>query len=344
MSQKSVNNITELSQHLNLSITTVSRVLNGKGKIFRISEDTCERVLEAARQFNYSPNRIARGLKMHKSETIGLIIPDVGNPFFASVARIIETEARKNGYSLILADSLDNLDEEKELIRLLAGRKVDGIIIAPVGIESEHIEKLSDTNIPVVVIDRHFPDKPISYVSTDNYRGAYDAVKHIIDGGHKRIACIQGIKGTTPNDDRIRGYLAAISDSGLETDEKLILGNNFGEKNGYECTLNLLAMPNPPSAIFALSNLISLGVMKAAQEKNVNIPNQLSLVSYDEQPYSAFLACPMTTVDQPREKIGFRSLEILFQMINTKKGEKILIQELLPPALIIRKSVHPINN
>ena len=336
--EKKVNNIKELAEKLELSPTTVSRVLNGKSKKFRISQKTSRKVLDGARKYHYSPNRIARGLKLEKTETIGLIIPDIANPYFGSIAKTIEVEARNSGYSIILCDSLDDEVTEAELLQLLAGRKVDGIIIAPTGKNSNHVTEIQQQGIPVMVIDRYLPGTNLPFVTTDNYLGGLLATQYFIDMGHRNIACIQGINGISANTDRVNGYRAALQKHGIPANESLVLGTDFGEKNGYIQTKKLLTLPECPTAIFALSNLISLGTLRALKEAGLSVPDDISIVSFDEQPYSAFLTCPMTTVEQPREEIGKLAFLNLLEMIN-KESRKKTENLVLKPRLIIRESV-----
>ncbi|WP_372948199.1 LacI family DNA-binding transcriptional regulator [Mariniphaga sp.] len=340
--EKKVNNIKELAEKLGLSPTTVSRVLNGKSKNFRISQETSRKVLDAARKYHYSPNRIARGLKLEKTETIGLIIPDIANPYFGSIAKTIEMEAHKKGYSIILCDSLDDEVTEAELLQLLAGRKVDGIIIAPTGKSSRHVTEVQNQGIPVMVIDRYLVGTELPFITTDNYIGALLATEHVIEMGHRNIACIQGINGISANTDRVKGYHDALQKHGIRVNELLILGTDFGEENGYIQTRKLLELPSRPTAIFALSNLISLGILRALKEAGLTVPDDISIVSFDEQPYSAFLACPMTTVEQPREEIGRLAFDFLLIMIDegaSKKVDNLMLQ----PRLIFRESVKKIS-
>jgi len=339
-----VTNIKDLALKTGLSVTTVSRVLNGKSEAYRISKDTQTKVLDAAREFHYTPNRIARGLKLEKTETIGLIIPDISNPFFASIAKIIELESRRFGYSLILCDSQDDIATENELINLLTERKVDGMILAPVGLNGNHIHDLLRKNIPVVVIDRYFPGTSIPYITTDNYNGAFIATEHLIAYGHRRIACIQGLKGITSSTERVNGYLDALKKHKVPIDKNLICGIDFGEENGYIQTQLLLNRKNPPTAIFALGNLISLGMLRAIYETGLTIPNDISVITFDEQPYSAFLRSPMTTIEQPREKIAKMAVNVLFKAIHSGNGVDEQISLKIKPRLIVRDSVKNLNH
>ncbi len=336
--EKRVNNIKDLAAYLGLSIATVSRVLNGKSVQYRISSHTSERVLEAARAFNYSPNKIARGLKLTKTDTIGLIVPDIANPFFASIAKSIEIESRKFGYSIILCDSLDDNETEKELLQLLWDRKVDGVIISPVGISAEHIYAFAEKGIPVVVIDRFFPGQTLPYITTDNHMGSFQAIEYLIGMGHRKIACIQGIQGISVNEERVRGYVDALKKYHIGIDESLILGEDFGVMNGYLQTQKLLARVDPPTAVLVLSNLSSLGVMQALSEAGLNIPEDISMITFDEQPYSAFLATPMTTIDQPKDEIGRLSVDVLLKSLD-RSQDCSDCQIILKPSLIVRKSV-----
>lgn len=334
-----VGNIKELAALAGLSTATVSRILNGKGRAYRISTTTCDRVLALAARYHYSPNRIARGLKLEKTETIGLIIPDIANPFFASIAKTIELESRKKGYSIILCDSQDDVAIEKELLTLLAGRKVDGIILSPAGSGFSHLSEFDRGKIPVVLVDRYFPDLDIPWVTTDNYQGAYLATCYLIESGHTRIACIQGTPGISSSVERVKGFTDALEAHGISPDSCYIVGNDFGENNGYRETLSLLKRTDRPTAIFALGNLISLGMLRAVSESGLQIPEDLSTITFDDQPYAAFLKTPMTTVEQPRQEIARRAVETLFEALELGTTTQQETRIMLMPELIVRDSV-----
>lgn len=336
---RKVKNIKELAAQIGISATTVSRVLNGKAELYRISPATSKKVLDAANKFSYYPDRIARGLRLKKTETLGLIIPDIANPFFSSIAKTIEIETRSKGYSLILGDSLDDIQTETELLNLFAGRKADGIILAPVGQSSKHIEEFQKRGIPVMVIDRYLPGTEIPFITTDNYAGAFEAVQYMISKGHRIIACIQGLNGISVNTDRVQGYRDALEQNNIKPDSSLIVGDDFGEENGYNKTRFLLSRRDPPTAILALSNLISLGAMRAIAETGLKIPDDISIISFDDQPYSALLACPMTTVEQSNDKIAVIAVNMLLDIITGRKKENEIENIMIRPRLIIRKSV-----
>jgi LacI family transcriptional regulator len=343
MENKKVNGIRDLAEILGLSVTTVSRVLNNKTEKYRIGEATKQRVIKAANEYNYIPNKLARGLKLERTDTLGLIIPDISNPFFADIAQSIERQARAKGYSLILCDSGDDANVEKDLINLLISHRVEGIIIAPVGTEFETIKQTHRSGMPIVVIDRCPPEIGLPYITSDNYQGGYDAVNYLISMGHHKIACIQGIPKSQPTIDRVRGYKDALISNNLTVDPGMIVGDDYSTENGYMQTRILFSMDDPPTAIFALSNMISLGVIKATSEMGLKIPDNISLISFDEQPYSAFFGTPMTTVDQKKSEMGQLATDILLKFIANEEYRKKTLNMTLKTNLIIRDSVKKIS-
>lgn len=321
-----------------MSISTVSRVLNGKSDRYRISKETQQLILDAAKELDYSPNQLARGLRLKRTNTIGYIIPDISNPFFASIAKSVEKSARKSGYSIILCDSEENTEIEENLLQLMLDRKVDGLIISPVGLQVSHLVNIQQRKIPIVLLDRYFPELSIPFVTSDNYRGSLEAVNMLIENGHVRIACIQGLRNTSPNNDRVKGYIDAHKNHGITVDKNLIVGDSFGEENGYIETKLLLKQNNSPTAIFAVSNLISLGAIRAIAEEGLNVPDDVSMISFDDQPYSRFLSTPMTTVSQQSTQIGQIAIKLLIDQIesNRQLDPKGIF---LPTKLVVRDSV-----
>ncbi len=328
--------IKELANQLNMSTTTVSRVLTGQEKKYRISEKTAQRVKDLAKAHQFAPNQIARNLRLQKTNTIGLIIPDISNPFFANLARTIEVALRKRDKMVLLCDTKDETTIEEESITLLLGRKVDGLLVAPVGEKWAHLEKTN--NIPMVLIDRYFEHKEIPYITTDNYAGSYDATSFLISQGHHRIACIQGLVHTSANKNRIKGFQKALADHKVDTAQTFILGNDYSVENGYESAKSLLQAAEVPTAIFALNNQIAIGVMKAINEAGLHIPENISLLSFDEQPYFELLSPPLSSIKQPMEEIGIAAVETLFELLENKK----VTSSRLKPTLIPRASVKSI--
>ena len=341
MNKNGAKTLKDLSKITGFTESTISRVLNGLGTKYRISEATQIIIKKTAEETNFSFNENARNLRLKKTYTIGLIVPDISNSFFAKMASLIEREARFHNYSIFLCDSDNSTELEKESAHLLQKRKVDGIIISPIGLSSKYLEKLYN-NIPLVFIDRYFPEIKIPYVSSDEYNGAVKAVNHLIKLGHKKIACIQGLEGTFSNTSRTKAFKETIKSNGLDINETFILGDAFSEENGYNSAKQIIQNKEYlPTAILSLSNTITLGILKAFAEENILIPEDVSIISFDEESYSSLLKTPMTTISQPKEELGETAFKMLLAQI---ESDKKLKQKniLLPTKLIIRDSVLPI--
>lgn len=320
------------------SVSTVSRVLNKKAKTFRISQKTQEIISKKAKQLGYRPNDLARGLRLKKTHLLGLCIPDISNPFFAYITHIIQKHAYQSGYSIMVANTNEDINTEIEQIELFRRKGVDGFIIMPVGTNYSHIADLLENSQPVVLLDRNIDELNANCVVVDNYRGAYAVVDYLIKSGHTRIAVIQGLQNTYTNNERILGYKNALADNGIFIDEELILGNDFRTENGYISTKMLLRQKNPPSAIFSFSDLITLGILQACAEDKINIPAQLSLVAFDDFDFAPYLVAPLTVVKQPREVMGEMAVKLLIDDIKSKfntEKKKIILE----PKLVIRNSV-----
>ena len=327
-----------IAKQVGVSATTVSRVLSGQAARYRISKSTEETVLQTAAELGYLPDQQTRGLRLSRTSIIGLIIPDTSNPFFASLARSIENEARKSGYSIMLCDSQDSTKLEVDSIQILQGRKVDGFIICPIGQEHHHLDRLRHDGVPMVVVDRYFPDLKCPYIVSDNYNGSLEAVNYFIQNGHRSIACIQGLLDTSVNDDRLRGYRDAHEMHSIPVNESLIVGDSFGERNGYIGAKLLLNRTSRPTAIFACSNLTSLGAWRAITEEGLNIPEDISMISFDDQPYSDYLSTPLTTVAQQATEMGQIAFRMLIDQVEGKSNNET-DGIVLPTKLIIRESV-----
>ena len=343
MSKRNVT-IQFIASNLGISVTTVSRVLNGLGLQYRISKETIELVTTTAKKLNYRPNNIAKGLRLKRSSSIGLIIPDITNSWFAQLAMGIENEARKHHYNVFLCNSNDDIEIEKKIVSLLQNWMVDGIIIAPIGLESEHLLKVSNRGIPVVLIDRFFEDINLPYISSNDYKGALEANQFLIDNGHKKIACIQGLIGTSCNNQRLEGYKNALKKNNITFDPALVMGSDFGYNNGYAFGKKLIKnLPKSKiTAIFSMGNQITLGLLKAFKEEGLTIPGDISVISFDEQIYSELLSTPMTTVSHMNENSGGITFKMLYDQID-KTNSALPKNIILRSKLIIRDSVKNLN-
>lgn len=333
------SNIVDIAEKSGFSITTVSRVLNGKADKYRISKATQQKIEAVAEEMNYVPNEFARNLRTGKSKTIALIVPSLKNPFFAEIASVVNAEVRKYNYITLIGDSDDNIENEKSEILHLLARNLDGIIIVPCGDEWDHLERLQKKGLPIICIDRYFDDTDLSYVSSDNYEGAYSATKYLIDHGHTSIACIQGIRYSTPNMQRVQGFTDAMIDAGITS--YTVSGDAFSEQNGYLETKLLLQQKNRPTAIFAFSNTIAMGSIKALKEEKVKVPDDISLVTFDDNPYLNYIEPPLTCISQPVEDICKIAVKILFS--NILDGDKTAKHILLKTKLKVKASVRNLH-
>jgi LacI family transcriptional regulator len=306
-------NIVDIAEKAGFSITTVSRVLNGKADKYRISKATQQVIKSTAEELNYVPNEFARNLRSGKSKTIALIVPSLKNPFFAEMASVVNTEVRKYNYITLIGDSDDNIENEKAEVLHLSSRSLDGMIIAPCGDEWKHLVRLQEKGLPLICVDRYFEDPELSYVSSDNYEGAYSASKYLIEHGHTSIACIQGVRYSIPNIQRVKGFVEAMVGSGITS--YTVTGDAFSEQNGYLETKLLLQQKVWPTAIFAFSNTIAMGCIKALKEEKIRIPEDISLITFDDNPYLNYIEPPLTCISQPVEEICKIAVKILFSKI-----------------------------
>jgi len=328
-------NINDIAEMTGLSITTVSRVLSGKAEQYRIGKKSQQKVKDAAKKLHYVPNHFAANLRTGRSGTLALVIPSLNNPFFAGIASEINTELRKLNYITIISDSDENVETEKMELLQLAARNIEGLIIAPCGDQWEHIKEIQNQKIPVVCIDRYFEDLDIPYISTDNYEGAFKATKYLIENGHSRITCIQGVQNSTPNRLRVKGFKDAMNDAGFLDHD--IAGDDFTFQNGYLETKLLLQQKMRPTAIFTLSNTIAMGCMKALKEENINVPNDISLITFDDHPYLDYLSTPLACIAQPVSDISKIAVKFILSKIQNK--DITASQVLLKPTVKLRESV-----
>lgn len=333
----------DIAEKSGVSVSTVTRVLNNKAREYRISEETAKLVLQTARRLKYRPNQLARGLRLRKTHTIGLLAPDISNPFFASVTSRIQNVAATYGYSLIICNTNEDQSIEIEQTQLLFSKGVDGFLIMPVGLSFKHLQTLRQEGIPVVLIDRCFEELPFDSVVIDNYRGAYHAVNHMIEYGHERIAMIQGLPHTYTNDGRVKGYRDALREHHIAVNPRYIVGRDFGRENGYREAKRLLTGKTPPTAIFLSSDLIALGALQAIFELGLQIPDDISLVAFDDIDFAPFLVSPLTVVSQPKDSMGEIAVRLLMNAISGTNHTRP-ITEILQPELIVRSSVKKIHS
>ena len=316
--------LVSIAERSGCSISTVSRVLSGNAAKYRISQRTVARVTEEVKRCNYTPSLLAKGLRTNRTDTIGLLIPNIENSFFAGVAGVVIRESRNYNYKVVVVDTQEDERNEQDGLSALLARRVDGIVAAPCGSNSELFASVQEGGMPLVLIDRYLPDAGmLSYVTTDNYRGAVMATEYLLENGHRRIACVRGFGDT------LRAH-------GLG-DRIVVTGEDFSVQNGYLETKLALAREERPTAIFALSNLILLGVVKAVHESGLRIPDDISVVSFDDNMLFNYLDPAITCIGQPTDEIGTLAVKLLIRAVREPGAAPSHLH--LPPSLIIRRSV-----
>ncbi len=319
MAKTTLKNIAE---HVGVSITTVSRVLNGQAEQHRIRKETEDAILQAANELGFSPYKSIFKPRQVRSKTIGLVIPDISHFFLSHLARTIRLEAHKSDYSVLICDTREDTQTEQEAIDLLLRQNVDGLVILPVGKKSKHIQDVYNHGVPLVVVDRIMPELNCPSVGVQNYTGAREAMQHLVDMGHKHIACIQRLPDTWINNERLRAYREVLEENDLPVDESLVIGDTFGQQNGYLEGKLLLSRSVRPTAIFALSHVLTIGILQVFREENLKIPDDISLVSFDDLPYSEYFTLQVTTVRQPVVEMGLMAVNILMEQINSRQRKE----------------------
>jgi LacI family transcriptional regulator len=277
--------IREVAEKANVSSSTVSHVINNTRYV---SEETRARVMDAMRELNYTPNRLARSLRSKdmRTNTIGLLIPDSANPFFAEVSRGVEDACFEEDYNVILCNSDDEQTKELEYLHVLLSKQVDGIILVSASGKGDTLEFVNDRGATVVAVDRAFDETfrdSVDSVLVDNESGGYEATRYLLDLGHTRIGCISGPSLLRPSAGRVHGYRQALADAGIEPDPSLVIPGDFRPQSGYEAAQQLLKLSDPlPSAIFACNDMMAMGALCAIHESGLKTPEDISLVGFDD--------------------------------------------------------------
>lgn len=328
--------IKDIAKQANVSIATVSKVINNKDEGFSL--ETKNRVIKIMHELDYHPNSIARGLVTKRTNVIGLILPDITNPFFPEVVRGVEDTANAHGYNLVLCNTDDDEKKEKKYFRILRDKYVDGVIYTnAAALRDKNIKILVDDEIPFVLMDRYTENQIIPYIHTDNEMGMYEAVKYLIDKGHRKISYISGPVGDIVAENRIRGYKRAMIESGIKFNETLLRYGNYKVASGIRCMESLLSSGMDFTAVVCANDMMAVGALDVLKNKGISVPEEISITGYDDIFLSQMTTPKLTTISQPKYELGRISAEILFKLIN---GEEIDSREIkLEPHLVIRDSV-----
>lgn len=322
--------IRDVARKANVSVTTVSRVLNSSDH--PVNEETRQRILDAIHELEFSPNAAARQLLKHETRTIGLIVPDIANPYYPEIVKGVETVASELGYTVILCNTHRQLDKTLHYLSVLREKRVDGIIFAGGGSEGAtgQIQSLKGKNIRMVFIGRHDTAGPS--VKINNVLGARQATTHLVNLGHRRIAHVAGPSVSTTSADRLAGYRQALEEAGIAVDPNLILPGDFRPQSAYGAVAGLFRSGTPrPTAIFAANDLMAVGALKAIKDAGLRVPEDIALVGFDNIDIASFVRPPLTTVAIPMYEMGVRAMSLMRDRLAGKdtEGEVWLQTELV---------------
>jgi len=317
------------------SINTVSRALNNKEEVNR---DTRTKILAAAAQFGYRPNRLAKGLRSNKTGTIGIVVTDVANPFFSALVKGIARAAREFDYSIILQDSDEDYAGEEEAIQVLLAEQVDGILITPVQSEQETIERLAKAHFPFVLVGRYFHDLDTNYVVPDDYQGGFIATDHLLKQGHRRIAMVNGPLHISSARERFQGFSDALAKYDIPVDKSLVSTGALTVEEGLDLARCILKRVPRPSAIVCYSDFVAFGVMQAIREIGLSIPDDIAVVGFDDVRMASCLQVPLTTIQSPKEELGRQAMQLLVHRLEKNHHDGETDQRKLDVTLIPRES------
>jgi len=313
-----------VAESAGVSVNTASRAINNKQDI---NLETKKRVLKIAQDLGYVRNDTAVALRTKKTGTIGVVIADNRNPFYAEVLNGMEVAARKKNYHIILANTQRDYRKEEEAINLLLNKRVDGLLIAPVQDRDDDIKKLIEANIPFVIVGRDFNDIDLDAVYNDEVKGGFLATEYLIKKGHKKIAFINGVLHKSPAKGRLKGYKKALKECEIPFNDALISVGDIDVKDGYERTKQMLKKNLNFTAIFAYNDMMAFGAMQAIKEKGLRIPENIGLVGYDDILFSSLISPALTTIKLKKQELGVESVKLLLSRINgnRKKAKKVML-------------------
>jgi LacI family transcriptional regulator len=329
--------VSDVARRAGVSTMTVSRVINESGAV---SPDTRARVNGAILELGYMPNVLARQLRSMRTRMIALVVTDIRNPFFTTIASGVEDTARARGYAVMFCSTYDSEVDESEYVRVLIQRRVDGVLLVPACGGGSSVQLLQKHGLPTVVLDRHLVDASVDEVRADSKGGAYEGVRHLVELGHRQIAILSGPQGVSTSTDRVAGYLEALTEASIAGDRGQILFGEFTEASGYSMARQVIEAKPRPTAIFAANNFIAFGAMRAIREAGLRVPDDISLVAFDDLPPEWVFDPMLTVVTQPAYEIGTKAAELLLERLGGDAPDRPR-GIVLPSCLIIRRSTAP---
>lgn len=331
--------IDDVAKKAGVSKSSVSRVLNGNFEY--MSEEMKEKILNAIEELNYTPNSLAQSLKKKKTQVIGIILSDISNPFWAEVLKGVQDECNKNGYGLMVSSSNEDPETEKDNLLMLRSRQVDGVIVNTTGSNLDLFKSLLGERFPFVLLDRSLGGINADTVVVNNVEGVKQAIQFLIDQGHRRIGIVLHTLGNrSPRIERLEGYKQALISNNMAIDESLIKICNLSRGNGIKATEELLSLQKRPTAIFATNEMLNLEVLTGIKKCGLKVPDDISVIGYDDFPWIPLLDPPLSTVAQPAYEMGVKAAALLISNIKRKRKRRPQIIQ-LEPQLVIRNSCQP---
>ncbi len=326
----------DIAKKVGVSIAAVSYVMNGQEKEKRVGAEVVKKIREAAEELNYQPNQIARSLRTGSTKSIGLIVADIANPFFGHLARFIEDEAADYGYTVLFGSSDEDAYKSEQLINTLLNRQVDGFIIVPTEGTISQIKGLLRKKVPMVLIDRYFPEVLTNYVILDNYQATYNATTLLIEKGYRDICMVAYKSSLVHMQERVRGYIEAMDNNNM-SDLKCVKEIRFEhtQKDVDNVIKTMVVEARKTDALLFATNALSISGLLSAQKYNILIPRQVAIIGFDGGECFDLFQAPLTYVKQPLEEMGKESFRVLFDIIS---GSNKTSHIMLNPSLIVRKS------
>ena len=333
-------NIRDVAKKAGVAPITVSRVINNSGYV---SDEVRHRVEQAVAELNYIPNKLGPSMRSRRSNTIGLIVTDITNPFWTTVVRGVEDATYKSGYHLFLCNSDESAEKEQDYVELMISRQVDGFLVAPAETSFESLTLIQEQNKAIVLLDRHIEEDEVDIVRGDSEGGAYLLTKHLLDLNHRHIVLLNGSESVSTSVERAHGYQRAMNEAGYGDEHIKILWGEFSQESGYRQALEVLRLPPRATALVAANNFIAIGAIQALDRSGLQVPQDMSLVVFDDLPESINLRPFLTTATQPAYEMGFLAANTLISCLENE--ENVETKEIiLPCELKVRTSTAPPNS
>jgi LacI family transcriptional regulator len=323
----------DIAKEANVSVATVSHVINGT-KV--ISKNTYDRVMDVIKKYNYVPNSAAKNLRQKSTKTAGLIVSSLPDSFVTKMIYGVEERAREMGYNVLLVNTNENRSYEEETINLLHSKMVDGVILSPTSKDIEYLKKYTDKDFPIVMVNRYDSNlSNIPRVTGDNFQLGYEATSHLINHGHKKIGFIYSVPNVSTTNDRLAGYKKALEDNGIEFDEQFLERGYATVEGGAKAVETLLKRDSEITAVFAQTDLMTIGVISKLKEQSIKIPEQVAIVGFGDFESATIIEPPVTNITLPAETIGRTAFDVLLSKIN---NPNYMTHIQLPPTLVVHNS------